>query len=79
MPRKIAEVDQEVRDIARILPKLAERISKLEAANTPRKVYVSLAADLWPPSDWFRFKVDTDYQGAYWQAAIGPLRLDIFE
>lgn len=79
--RKLADVDQEVRDIARILPQLAERIRRLEeAADTRRpEVNVCLSLDLWPPSQWLKLSFSPWEPGKYLQTCVGPVRLDVFE
>lgn len=82
MSRKVSEVDQEVRDIARILPTLADRIRKLEeAADTPRRPfwgwkYGTISLDFWPPSGWFRLNYEPWGTGGYAQLIVGPIRID---
>lgn len=55
------------------------RAAEANPPKSKRKVFVTMSADLWPPQEWLRVKVDTDFSGGYWQAAIGPIRLDVFE
>jgi len=63
---------------------LKERLKyyQQQLANTPRRkpqINISLAADLWPPTDWFRLRLSPWQPGSYFQACVGPIRLDIFE
>ena len=53
------------------------RLEEYEKPSYPTNVSVTL--DAWPPRDWFRFQWTNDWSVRYFQVAIGPIRLDIFE
>ena len=79
------ELEAHIEDIAHLVHVQAKRISELEKkekkGNGGSTVTVSL--DLWPMRDWFRLEVDDprkySEQGYYWQALLGPVRVDVFD
>lgn len=73
----IAELEAEVSRMRNEL--LLARTGKKEVKPPKVTKCFSIALDLWPPSEWFRFKWYGWNPGRYAQLYIGPLRVDFFE
>lgn len=80
------EVIDKQRQIVDLLRENDRLTLKYEPYKTPRKWKIpgtdkagSLSFDFWPPSDWFRLKLDRWTPGMYFQITVGPLRFDFYQ
>lgn len=59
---------------------LRAQIRQLQKKTSEKRSYAgSVSFDFWPPSDWFRLNLSKFSSGRYFQAMIGPIRLDFYE
>lgn len=61
-------------------PLLLETVEEEMRQKRPEPKYsVCATLDVWPPRDWWRFKLDRWNPGRYFQLCVGPIRIDVFE